>query len=181
MPGTEIDGDLIYSSSEDIFLDKSVKLDGQLVRKTVDAFSSWSTPTPTFTQIATVQSFFYVCAMLAALPFMALFPRFTGLAVRQLAALVGQPEHRRCCHLHRAARKSSPDAHRHTARHPAPVRLWHTDLSPPRCPWPSCWAASSFAGEDPSHSPACSPPCRWAFSYCSLREHFPVSGRPSSC
>lgn len=83
MPGTEIDGDLIYSSSEDIFLDKSVKLNGQLVRKTVDAFS-WSSPAPTFTQVATVQSFFYVCAMLAALPFMALFPRFTGLAVRQL-------------------------------------------------------------------------------------------------
>ena len=83
MPGTEIDGDLVYSSSEDLFLDKSVKLQGQLVRKNVDAFASWSKPKPTISEIATVQSFFYVCAMLAALPFMALFPRFTGLAVRQ--------------------------------------------------------------------------------------------------
>ena len=84
MPGTEIDGDLIYSSSDDLFLDKTVKLEGQLVKKTVDAFSSWQTPKPTFSHIATVQSFFYVCMMLAALPFMALFPRFTGLAVRQI-------------------------------------------------------------------------------------------------
>lgn len=84
MPGTEIEGDLIYSSSDDLFLDKTVKLEGQLVKKTVDAFSSWQTPDPSFSQIATVQSFFYVCMMLAALPFMALFPRFTGLAVRQL-------------------------------------------------------------------------------------------------
>ena len=91
MPGTRIGGNLVYTSTKDLFLDPSkVQLDGQLIRKEIKAAAS-----PTAYDIFVSQAYFYLCALVAGLPFIALFPRYTGLAVRHIrqsvwkCALVG--------------------------------------------------------------------------------------------
>lgn len=80
MPGTKIGGDLVYTSTEDLFLDPGkVQLDGQLVRQEVPAARS-----PTAYEVFVSQAYYYLCALIAGIPFMALFPRFTGRAVRHV-------------------------------------------------------------------------------------------------
>lgn len=81
MPGTEIAGDLVYTSSKELFLDQKVMLKGRLIRKEVAA-SIQPPPAPRLTDLIMPHAFFYICALLAALPFLAIFPQFTGRAVR---------------------------------------------------------------------------------------------------
>ena len=78
MPGTIIEGNLTYTSSKDLFLDPAhVRLDGQLIRTEVAAARQ-----PSGYEVFLTQAYYYLCALVAGLPFIALFPRFTGRAVR---------------------------------------------------------------------------------------------------
>ena len=95
MPGTKIGGDLVYTSSKDLFLDPGkVELNGQLIRKELETIQT-ETPAPTIYDIFISQAYLYLCALVAGLPFIAIFPRFTGRAVRHVrqspwkCALVG--------------------------------------------------------------------------------------------
>jgi hypothetical protein len=95
MPGTKIGGDLVYTSSKDLFLDPAkVQLSGQLIRKEVQTIQV-KTPAPTVSDVLVTQAYFYLCALVAGIPFIAIFPRFTGRAVRHVrqsawkCALVG--------------------------------------------------------------------------------------------
>ena len=82
MPGTKIGGDLVYTSPKDLFLDPGkVELDGQLVRTEIELFQVQA-PQPTFSDIILSQAYLYLGALVAGLPFVAIFPRFTGRAVR---------------------------------------------------------------------------------------------------
>ena len=82
MPGTKIGGDLVYTSPKDLFLDPGkVELDGQLVRKELETIQV-KAPPPTLYDIIVLQAYFYLCALVAGIPFIAIFPRFTGRAVR---------------------------------------------------------------------------------------------------
>jgi cytoskeletal protein CcmA (bactofilin family) len=83
MPGTQIRGDLTYTSPKELFLDQKVVLGGQLIRKEVPA-QEWQTPAPTWRQRAIIQSFLLLCALVVGIPFVAIFPRVTGNAVRLL-------------------------------------------------------------------------------------------------
>lgn len=82
MPGSEIRGNLVYTSAKELFLDEKVKLGGRMTRKEAPVSAPWTPPEPTFRQIAGVQVFLYLCALVVAIPFLALFPQFTGRAVR---------------------------------------------------------------------------------------------------
>ena len=91
MPGTKIGGNLVYTSSKDLFLDPAnVELAGQLVRTEIKAI-----PQPSAYDVFVSQAYYYLCALIAGLPFIAIFPRFTGRAVRHFrqsswrCALVG--------------------------------------------------------------------------------------------
>ena len=82
MPGTKIGGDLVYTSPKDLFLDPGkLELDGQLIRKELEAIQVKAPPSP-LSDIIVSQAYFYLCALVAAIPFVAIFPRFTGQAVR---------------------------------------------------------------------------------------------------
>jgi predicted acyltransferase (DUF342 family) len=82
MPGTKIGGDLVYTAPKDLFLDPGqMELDGRLVRKEFDAIQVKTTP-PTLYDIIVTQAVFYLGALAAGIPFVAIFPRFTGQAVR---------------------------------------------------------------------------------------------------
>lgn len=91
MPGTKIGGDLVYTSAKDLFLDPGkVELAGQLIRKEIVTI-----PPTTSYDVFVSQAYFYLCALVAGIPFITLFPRFTGQAVRHIrqsawkCALVG--------------------------------------------------------------------------------------------
>ena len=82
MPGTKIGGDLVYTSPKDLFLDPGkVELDGQLIRKELETIQVKAPPS-TLYDIVVSQAYFYLCALVAGIPFIAIFPRFTGRAVR---------------------------------------------------------------------------------------------------
>jgi cytoskeletal protein CcmA (bactofilin family) len=83
MPGTQIKGNLTYTSSKDLFLDQKVILGGELIRKDLPK-TGWSLPTLTSRQSILLQGILYLCAIAAAIPFVAVFPRFSGRAVRIL-------------------------------------------------------------------------------------------------
>ncbi len=85
MPGTQIRGDLTYTSSKELFLDQKVVVVGQLIRKDVPT-RKWQTLAPTWRQRAIIQAFLFACALVVAIPFVAVFPRLTGNAVRLLRA-----------------------------------------------------------------------------------------------
>lgn len=80
LPNTKIDGDLIYTSSKELFLDKSVALGGKLKRETPVA--------PPMSALVAAQMtglmMQIVGTMLAGIFFVLLFPRFTGNSVRLL-------------------------------------------------------------------------------------------------
>lgn len=82
MPGTEIGGSLTYTSSKELVLDRSVKLGGELIRKELQAGEARAAPS--LEQVLLTQGFLYLCALFVGIPFAALFPRFTGRAVRLL-------------------------------------------------------------------------------------------------
>lgn len=76
LKNARIQGDLTYVSGKELFLDDSVELGGDLRREKHLA------PTIPFNQILAIQSVFFFGALTVALPFLAIFPRFTGRAVR---------------------------------------------------------------------------------------------------
>jgi len=83
MPNSEIGGNLTYTSSSDLVLDNKVILHGELIKKNVESTQLPKKP-KSFNAIVTLQIFFYLCALIVALPFVGIFPRFTGRAVRIL-------------------------------------------------------------------------------------------------
>ncbi|MCX6996671.1 MAG: hypothetical protein NTV49_06210 [Kiritimatiellaeota bacterium] len=83
MPGAEIQGDLVYTASKELFLDNQVKLHGKLIRQPTIAWPvRWPQVTPL--QALLLQASLLLAALLAGLPFMAVFPRFTARAVMTL-------------------------------------------------------------------------------------------------
>ncbi|HOW97211.1 MAG TPA: hypothetical protein P5567_02090 [Kiritimatiellia bacterium] len=82
-PGTEIRGDLEYTSSRDLILDERVALTGQLIRKEAAAPALRSTPA-SWSEALSIQLLLFSAALLVALPFLAVFPGYAGRAVRLL-------------------------------------------------------------------------------------------------
>ncbi len=80
MPGAVIDGDLTYTSSKDLFLDRKVVLGGQLIRKEIAPEAA--APETPVQDVILVRAFLYLCALAVALPFVGIFPHYTGRAVR---------------------------------------------------------------------------------------------------
>jgi len=83
LPGAYIGGDVVYTSSRELVLDDKVTVGGQLRRKDVEA-TDVTQQRSSITQTFTLQAFLYLCAIVAALPFVGIFPQFTGTAVRKL-------------------------------------------------------------------------------------------------
>ena len=83
IPGTEISGNLVYTSPSELVLDKRVTVGGEL-RRSFSMPGGFESKKPTLRQTISVQSFLYISALLSILAFSALFPQFTGRAVRTL-------------------------------------------------------------------------------------------------
>ncbi len=83
MPGTEIQGNLIYTAPKELILDNQVKLHGQLIRQPTIA---WPIAPLQVTprQALLLQVALLLAALLAGLPFLAVFPRFTARSVMNL-------------------------------------------------------------------------------------------------
>ena len=81
MPGTEIKGNLTYTSSRDLFLDEKVLLTGQLVKKNIQT-APLASAKPSVNQAFALQSFLFLSALIVGLPFAGMFPQFTGRTVR---------------------------------------------------------------------------------------------------
>lgn len=82
-PGTEIRGDLEYTSPRDLILDERVALAGQLVRKEAAVPAIRSTRA-SWSEALAIQLLLFSAALLVALPFLAVFPGYAGRAVRLL-------------------------------------------------------------------------------------------------
>lgn len=93
LPGTRIAGDLIYTSTKELFLDRSVLLGGELARRAPDAAPARDLRA--HLQGAALHGAKAMAALLTGLCFLALFPRYAGRATRHLqrgplrAGLVG--------------------------------------------------------------------------------------------
>lgn len=80
LPNTKIDGDLVYVSSKELFLDRSVVLGGKLTHEPPRTVPAAELATAQFA--GTV--IFAFSAMLAGTLFVVVFPRFTGNSARLL-------------------------------------------------------------------------------------------------
>ncbi len=79
MPGARIGGDLVYTSPRELVLDRNVVLEGQLIRREhVPAAGPWSRPS------LLMQLMLFVAALVAGVPFVAMFPNYSGRVVRHL-------------------------------------------------------------------------------------------------
>ncbi|MBU0678898.1 MAG: polymer-forming cytoskeletal protein [Verrucomicrobia bacterium] len=76
LPGARIGGDIVYRSSGELFLDKSVILNGSLRRQTV--------PAPSMRRSILMQASFLFGALALGLPFMALFSGLTNRSINLL-------------------------------------------------------------------------------------------------
>lgn len=83
LPGTEIEGDLVYTSPDELVLDSRVLVRGNL-RRSLTFPGGYVRPQPSSRSRVSFQSFLYINALLALLVFCAVFPHFTGRAVRML-------------------------------------------------------------------------------------------------
>jgi hypothetical protein len=83
MPGTVVEGDVIYTSAKELFAGEGVAIGGKLTRQT-KANVDFSLPGLSPTQWLLVQSSLFLAALFVGLPFVALFPLFTTRAVAQL-------------------------------------------------------------------------------------------------
>ena len=80
LPNTVIDGDLTYTTAEELFLSKSITLNGKLIR------AIQTTPSqPMFKQDLLSHFLFFLGSLVAGLVFFALFPRIGGTACAALA------------------------------------------------------------------------------------------------
>ena len=78
--GTRIGGDLVYQSAKELFLDESVILDGNLVRQAAQATeSAWPSMFDFLLQLGLLLG-----SMAVGIPFLALFPAYTGRAVQAM-------------------------------------------------------------------------------------------------
>lgn len=83
-PGTVIEGDLVYTAPNELFLNPEVQLKGQLLRREYTALTDAPTAPVSFGQTMSVALFFYLAAVLAGIPFVGIFPYYSGRAVRLL-------------------------------------------------------------------------------------------------
>jgi cytoskeletal protein CcmA (bactofilin family) len=73
-----IDGDLVYTSSKELFLDDQVQLGGRLIRQELPQLALEIS----LTRFIWLQVYFFLAALLTGLPLIGLFPVFTARAVR---------------------------------------------------------------------------------------------------
>lgn len=78
LPGTHIEGNLIYTAPQEIAFDRRIYVGGNVDRRLEAATSGQ------YGQHLKIQFFLYSGALLAGLLFTALFPRYTGHAVRRI-------------------------------------------------------------------------------------------------
>lgn len=83
MPGTVIEGDLVYTAPDDLSLDSRVIVKGS-IRKTVTPPGGFAVREPTIRGALSFAMFQYAGALLVGLAFAALFPGTTGMAVQTL-------------------------------------------------------------------------------------------------
>lgn len=83
MPGTVIAGDLRYSSSKDLVKPEGVTIGGQVIRVAKPNFG-FGLPQLSLAQVVALQFALFLAALLAGLPFVAIFPLFTTRAVTAL-------------------------------------------------------------------------------------------------
>lgn len=82
LPGAEIHGDLVYTSQQELYLNEQVALHGRLIRWTKAAqandLRAW------FAQSLLLRMTWYLAALMAGLPLILFFPRYTLRAARQI-------------------------------------------------------------------------------------------------
>ncbi|MCG2661665.1 MAG: hypothetical protein L6437_15645 [Kiritimatiellae bacterium] len=83
LPGTRIDGNLVYRSATELILDKDVKLGGQLIREPMPASASGGLFAPL--QSVVVQLWLFAAALVVGAIFFWLFPQVGQQAVAHLA------------------------------------------------------------------------------------------------
>ena len=83
MPGTMIAGDLRYTSGKEVVLPDGVELGGKLIRESATA-AAGPQAAPSWQDVALMQAFFLIAALMAGIPFVAVFPAYAGRAVRTL-------------------------------------------------------------------------------------------------
>ena len=83
LPGTRIEGNLVYRSSKELMLDKNVKLSGQLIREPMPVSTSGGLLSPL--QSMAVQFWLFSAALLVGAVFFWLFPQFGRQAVAHLS------------------------------------------------------------------------------------------------
>lgn len=83
MPGTVVEGDVIYTSSKELFAGAGVIIGGKMTRQS-KANIGLNLPGLTATQWLLVQLSLFLAALFVGLPFVALFPLFTTRAVARL-------------------------------------------------------------------------------------------------
>lgn len=83
LPGTQIGGDLVYTSPAELVLDSRVIVSGHVLRSLTPP-GGFQQQQPTFQSTVSWSMFLYGGAWVAGLAFAALFPVVTGLAVQAL-------------------------------------------------------------------------------------------------
>lgn len=81
LPGTRIGGNLIYTAPRELFLDHSVQLGGELIRRAPDQAGASARSWADRMAFKVLQ---FAASFLAGLPLILLFPRLTGRATRLL-------------------------------------------------------------------------------------------------
>jgi cytoskeletal protein CcmA (bactofilin family) len=84
LPGTVIEGDLVYTCPKELILDNRVELGGQIVRKEFEQ-ASGEMPAISPMQIVVMQFYLLLAALMFGLPFAGIMPRLTGNAVRLIS------------------------------------------------------------------------------------------------
>lgn len=85
LPGTEINGDLTYTSRKELVLDNKVALRGQLVRDVV-ATQETKEPAASWSSRLFYQIYFFIAALIVGLIWLACFAPFTNDVVLRLRA-----------------------------------------------------------------------------------------------
>jgi len=80
MPHANIRGNLEYISGDELVLDPSVTIEGELVRREISSLPGKEAPTSLSNQIM-LQAFFYLSMLITGMLWFFLFPRLSGCAV----------------------------------------------------------------------------------------------------
>ncbi|NCC51689.1 MAG: hypothetical protein EOM20_10785 [Spartobacteria bacterium] len=81
MPGTVIEGDLVYTCEKELILGDKVVLNGELKRKEMSEAIPTTTPTQNWARSVALQVYFCAAAGLVGLVWLGVFPRFSNRSV----------------------------------------------------------------------------------------------------